>query len=274
MKFHQPRSLQEALQLKAELGPAAYFLAGGTDLVVLRNRGRVKGESWIDLSGVPELDTFAEADGWLKIGATCPHVRLETSRFTALAEAAASVGGPQIRNRGTVGGNVGNASPAGDVSTALLAYDAEVELTSLAGSRRLKLDQFFVSPGKTVIAPTEIISAFYLPTHVRANWFKLGKREATAISVVAAAVGDHGGNQVCIALASVAPRPTRVPAAEAVIAKLGLTPESARLAGDAVREAIKPIDDHRASADYRRDAAGSMVTRLLLQLAAPASAAV
>lgn len=272
MKFHQPQSLQDALQLKADLGPAAYFLAGGTDLVVLRNRGRVKGEHWIDLSGVAELNGFEEQAGTLRIGASCPHVRLETSRFQALAAAAASVGGPQIRNRGTVGGNVGNASPAGDVSTALLAYDAELELANLTGRRRMKLDQFFLAPGKTAIAPDEIITAFFVPTHVRAGWFKLGKREATAISVVAAAVGDHGDGRVCIALASVAPKPTRVPAAEAVIAAHGLTAEAARLAGDAVRASIKPIDDHRASADYRRDAAGSMVTRLLLQLAAPASA--
>jgi hypothetical protein len=97
---------------------------------------------------------------------------------------------------------------------------------------------------------------------------------SAGLLAVAAAVGDHGNGKVCIALASVAPRPTRVPAAEAIVNARGLTPESARAAGDAVRETIKPIDDHRAHADYRRDAAGTMVTRLLLQLTAPASTAV
>lgn len=269
MQFHQPTSLTEALQLKAELGPDAYFLAGGTDLVVMRNRGRVKGTHWIDLSRIAELNTLEERDGLLHIGAACPHARLETTRFTALAEAAASVGGPQIRNRGTVGGNVGNASPAGDVSTVLLAYDATIRLKNLHAERTMPLSEFFLAPGKTAIAPDEIIAGFTLPTDMRAAWFKLGKREATAISVVAAAVGIREG-RAHIALASVAPRPTRVPAAEAVINERGLSAETALAAGDAVREAITPITDHRASADYRRDAAGSMVARLLTQLAAQA----
>lgn len=266
MKFHQPKSLTEALQLKAELGSEAYFLAGGTDLVVLRNRGRVKGQHWIDLSRVAELDYMEERDGTLHIGATCPHVRLEGTRFTALAEAAASVGGPQIRHRGTVGGNVGNASPAGDVSTALLAFDAEIELRNLQGQRRMKLAEFFLAPGKTAIAPDEIITAIDVPTDVRSAWFKLGKREATAISVVAAACGVNAQGNVHIALASVAPKPLRVTAAEEMLAAKGLSPETARAAGDLVRETIKPITDHRASADYRLDTAGSMVTRLLTQL--------
>lgn len=266
MKFYQPQTLAEALELKAKLGTDAYFLAGGTDLVVLRNRGRVKGEHWIDLSKVPDLDGFAENDGVLRIGAACKHARLETSRYTALAEAAASVGGPQIRHRGTVGGNVGNASPAGDVSVALLAYDAELELAKLGGTRRMKLSEFFLAPGKTAIAPDEIITAFFLPASVRSAWFKLGKREATAISVVCTAVGVTADGKAHIALGSVAPRPTRVPEAEAVIAEKGLTPATAAEAGRLVSERISPITDHRASADYRRDVAGKMVARLLTQL--------
>ncbi len=266
MQFHQPKSLEDALRLKRELGTDAYFLAGGTDLVVLRNRGRVKGQHWIDLSRVSELDYLEERDGTLQIGATCPHARLEGTRFTALAEAAASVGGPQIRHRGTVGGNVGNASPAGDVSTALLAFDADIELRSATATRRMKLAEFFLAPGKTAIAPDEIITAIFVPTDVRSAWFKLGKREATAISVVAAACGVNAAGKVHIALASVAPKPLRVTAAEEMLAQKGLTPETARAAGDIVRETIKPITDHRASADYRLDTAGSMVTRLLTQL--------
>lgn len=266
MKFYQPTSLQEALDLKSRLGTDAYFLAGGTDLVVLRNRGRVKGEHWIDLSKVPGLDGLTEEGGVLRIGAGCKHAALEDTRFTALAEAAASVGGPQIRHRGTVGGNVGNASPAGDVSVALLAHDAHVELASLAGSRRMALSEFFLAPGKTAIAPDEIITALYLNADQRSAWFKLGKREATAISVVCAAVAVTPEGKAHIALGSVAPRPTRVAAAEALIAERGLTPETAKAAGALVSSEIKPITDHRASADYRRDVAGKMVARLLTQL--------
>jgi probable selenate reductase FAD-binding subunit len=266
MKFYQPKSLAEAIELKARHGADAYFLAGGTDLVVLRNRGRIKGEHWIDLSQVPGLDGLTEKDGVLRIGAGTKHAALEDTRFTALAEAAASVGGPQIRHRGTVGGNVGNASPAGDVSVALLAHDADVELTGPGGERRLALSQFFLAPGKTAIAPDEIITAFYLPADIRSAWFKLGKREATAISVVCAAVGVDDKGRAHIALGSVAPRPTRVPEAEALIVNEGLSPETARKAGQLVSERITPITDHRASADYRRDVAGKMVARLLTQL--------
>lgn len=266
MKFYQPKSLAEAIELKARYGADAYFLAGGTDLVVLRNRGRIKGEHWIDLSQVPGLDGLSEQDGVLRIGAGTKHAALEDTRFTALAEAAASVGGPQIRHRGTVGGNVGNASPAGDVSVALLAHDADVELTGPGGSRRLALARFFLAPGKTAIAPDEIITALYMPANIRSAWFKLGKREATAISVVCAAVGVDEKGRAHIALGSVAPRPTRVPEAEALIVNEGLTPETARKAGALVSERITPITDHRASADYRRDVAGKMVARLLTQL--------
>lgn len=266
MKFHQPNTLTEALQLKAELGEGAHFLAGGTDLVVLRNRGRIKGEHWIDLSRITELNSLDTEGGKLRIGAGCTHSRLEATPYTALAEAASSVGGPQIRARGTVAGNVGNASPAGDVSVALLAHDAEIELTSLEGTRRMNLDAFFVGPGKTVIAPNEMITAFYLADGTRSAWFKVGKREATAISVVAAAVGKGTDGRVHIALGSVAPRPIRVAAAEAHIAKAGLTPESAAEAGRIVAESISPITDHRASADYRRGIAGRMVARMLAQL--------
>jgi xanthine dehydrogenase FAD-binding subunit len=161
---------------------------------------------------------------------------------------------------------VGNASPAGDVSVALLAFDAQIELKSLQAERRMPLADFFLAPGKTAIAPDEIITAFYLPTDVRSAWFKVGKRDATAISVVAAAVGQRSNGAVHVALGSVAPRPLRVTAVEDLIAAAGLTPDTVQRAGDLVREAITPITDHRASADYRRDVAGSVVSRLLEQL--------
>lgn len=267
MHFHQPRSLAEALELKAKWGAEARFLAGGTDLVVRRNRGLVLGAHWIDLSQVAGLRYLREVDGVVQVGALTPHSDLEASRWQGLAEAAASVGGPQIRHRGTVGGNVGNASPAGDVSTALLAMDAEVELSSLAGKRSLPLKDFFLTPGKTVIAPEEMITEFRFPAEQRTAWFKVGKREATAISVVCAAVGVRADGSVGIALGSVAPRPTRVPEAEAYLAEAGLSAETAQKAGDLVAAHISPITDHRASAEYRRGIAGAMVGRMLAQLA-------
>lgn len=267
MHFHQPRELAEALALKAKLGAEARFLAGGTDLVVRRNRGLVLGQHWIDLSLVQGLRYLREEGGLVRLGALTPHSDLEACRWVGLAEAAASVGGPQIRHRGTVGGNVGNASPAGDVSTALLALDAELVLVSEAGRRQMPLKDFFVAPGRTAIAPEEMIEEFIFPAAQRTGWFKLGKREATAISVVCAAVGVKDSGEVAIALGSVAPRPTRVPEAEAHLAERGLSAETAQSAGALVSERVSPITDHRATAEYRRAMAGVMVTRLLAQLA-------
>ncbi|MEB3197390.1 MAG: xanthine dehydrogenase family protein subunit M [Candidatus Sericytochromatia bacterium] len=269
MNFLQPNSLADALQWKSQHGDDARFLAGGTDLVVLRNRGLVRGRVWIDLSQVGELRTLQTTDEALQIGAMCPHAWLEESPLTALAEAAASIGGPQIRNRGTVGGNVGNASPAGDLSVALLAHDAHVTLRSLRGVRTLPLTEFFLAPGKTALAPDEMITQFQLSNRLRSAWHKVGKRDATAISVVAAAVSQGPAGEVRVALGSVAPRPLRVTPVEAMLSRDGLTPDSARAAGDMVRELIQPISDHRASADYRRDVAGTIVSRLLHQLLDP-----
>lgn len=266
--FYQPSTLQEALELKAKLGPAARFLAGGTDLVVGMQKGRVTLDEVIDLSRLNEL-CYVHNDGRsMTLGAGCTHAMVETCEVAALANSARQVGGPQIRNRGTIGGQLGTASPAGDVSVGLLALEAEVELVSLRGSRTVPLQEFFLGVGKTVIAPDELISAVRFDHPAASAFYKIGKRNSVAISIVmcAVAIGQDGAPR--IALGSVAPTPLRLLKTEAFLKAEGLRPSTIEEAGRLAREEVNPITDHRAGADYRRDVSGVLVARLLSELTA------
>jgi len=176
------------------------------------------------------------------------------------------VGGPGIRELGTIAGNLATASPAGDGSTALLALDAEVELTSVRGVRRLPLNKFFSGYRKTALATDEMITKVFIPANYKSDWAKMGKRGAVNISVVAAAVAITPKNEVRIALASVAPTPIRCHQAERFLAENGLSAAAIRRAAEVVRGEIKPITDHRASADYKVHLSGVMVRRLLENL--------
>jgi carbon-monoxide dehydrogenase medium subunit len=264
--FYQPKTVEEALELKARLGTAARFLAGGTDLVVMMKKGRLTLEDVVDLSHLSVLSQTRDEGETLYVGALCAHRALETWPIQVLASAARQVGGPQIRNRGTVGGNVGTASPAGDVSVALLALDAEVELLSLHGMRMLPLREFFLGVGRTAIAEDELIAGFRFRRPARSAFYKNGKRNSVAISVVCAGVSLDDDGHPAIALGSVASTPLRLLKTEAFLRERGLDPETAQEAGRLASEEVRPITDHRASADYRRAVAGVAVTRLLTQL--------
>lgn len=265
--FYRPATLTEALELKSRLGKDAVFLAGGTDLVVGVAKGRFEIGHWIDVSRLGEL-CYVERDGdGLRIGASCTHAMLEASPWRALAQAARLVGGPQIRNRGTVAGNLGTASPAGDVNIALLGFDAEVELMSLRGTRRAALRDFFLAPGRTIMEPDEMIVAVHVPGGEDSGFLKVGKRLSVAISVVCCAAAKLADGRVCIALGSVAPTPLRAFRAEAFLQQQGLSADTVAEAARLVTEEVRPIDDHRASADYRRAVSGVLARRLLSDLA-------
>jgi CO/xanthine dehydrogenase FAD-binding subunit len=264
--FYQPKTVQEALQRKAELKERGAFIAGGTDIVVLMNHGKAAPENFIDLTHIPELRAIHRHNGTLELAGNVTHAQCGRLPIRCLAQASLSVGGPGIRELGTIAGNLATASPAGDGSTALLALDAEVELTSIRGARRLPLDKFFLGYRKTALAPDEMITKVIIPTNYRSDWAKNGKRGAVNISVVAAAVAITPQKQVRIALASVAPTPVRCHKAEKFLAQHGLSAETIRQAAELVRGEIKPITDHRASADYKIHLSGVMVRRLLENL--------
>ena len=260
--FHQPKSIREALDLKAELKERAVFIAGGTDLVVLMNRGVKVADNFIDLSHVKELTAISKRNGTIELAGNVTYSQAGKLPIRCLAQASLSVGGPGIRELGTIAGNIATASPAGDGSTALLALDAEVEFTSVRGVRKLPLEKVFVSYRKTAMAPDEMITKVSVPANYKSDWLKNGKRGAVNISVVAAAVAITPKNEARIALASVAPFPLRCRKAEQAFAKGG----DARQVAEIVRTEIKPITDHRASADYKTHLAGVMVRRLLESL--------
>ena len=272
--FYQAHSLEEALHLKSH-HEGAIFIAGGTDLIVMRNHGRLKANNFIDISCLPKFDEVEKSTGGKRWRATggATFARLGKLPVRCLAEAAMSVGGPQIRNRATIGGNLFSASPAADGATALLALDASVEMTSLNGTRTLPLSQFFLDYRKTALAPDEIISAVEFPADWTSAWLKLGKRGAMNISLVCCAVGLSPTGEVRVAFGSVAPYPLLTPHTAQFIEESGMltgpVPPDEKVLTEAARlaaEEVRPVDDFRGSADYRRAMAGALLVKCLRKL--------
>jgi len=270
-----PRSLAEALDALAA-DPSLRPLAGCTDLLVAPPSASPSGV--LDLLRVDELRGVREVEGGIEIGATTTFSELRSSpaigaRFPALAAAAATVGAWQIQNRATLGGNVVNASPAGDSLPVLLALEATMICAAAAGRREVPAEEFFVAYRKTALAPGELLVAIRLPAPAPGTvqkFRKVGTREAQAISkvVVALAARLEGGGVAAARLAagSVAATPVRLRAAEAVL--LGRAPDAATAgaAGHAAAGEVTPIDDVRSTADYRRFALERVVRRLALEL--------
>ncbi len=259
MEVHHPTTLDEAL---AAVADGATPLAGGTDLMVEVNFGHLRPDHVVALRRVEELKSWEGA----RIGAGVTWARLEQDAPTALAQAARTVGSPQIRNAGTIGGNLGTASPAGDGHPFLAAVDAEIELTSNRGRRRVPWSQFFTGVKQTCREPDELITAVHLPQHLpeRQAFAKVGIRSAMVIATVCGVVTRDGSGRTTVALGSVAPTPMRAYRAEEMISSEAKPSEAAleefqRL----VSEEVQPITDHRATAEYRRHAAGVVARRLL-----------
>src|SRR5207248_512318 len=256
MEVLSPRSLDEALALKAER-PDAVPIAGGTDLMVELNFDRRRPESILNLGEVPELRGWSREDGAVRLGAALTYTEAMEeplrSLLPALAEASRTVGSPQIRNRGTIGGNLGTASPAGDALPPLLVEEAEIELASTRGSRRLALDEFLVGPKRNALAPDELIAAVILrPSGAPQTFMKVGPRNAMVIAVCSLAVAvDRERGELRGAFGSAGPVPTlvRAPLAEA---------ESFPAL---VASAASPIDDVRGTAAYRRHALRVLAAR-------------
>jgi CO/xanthine dehydrogenase FAD-binding subunit len=270
----RPRTMAEALAMLAEDG--AMPVAGGTNVLVELRAGKHQPQVLVDVARLPGLRSIQREDGHLVIGGGTTisdllYDPLIARHAPALREAASVFANPLIRNRATVGGNLADASPAADTAPPLLALDAEVELASQSGTRRVPLVDFLVGVRKTLRRHDELLIAvrFPVPPAGSANHFqKVGLRKADAISVLSAAVAvtcDAAGRCTAarIALGALAPRPLRATAAETRLIGETLTPAvittAARLAGEAAR----PIDDIRSSADYRRQVTEVIVRRLL-----------
>ncbi|WP_410624286.1 FAD binding domain-containing protein [Amycolatopsis sp. cmx-8-4] len=272
MEFLRPTTLAEALAHKAER-PDAVPIAGGTDVMVELNFDHRRPDALLDLTRVPELAEWSTTDGTVRLGAGVPYSRViaEVGELVpALAMASRTVGSPQIRNRGTVGGNLGAASPAGDTHPVLLALDARVEVASVRGTRVLPAEEFYVGVKRHSLEPDELITAVHLPAHAGPQQFaKVGTRNAMVIAVCSFALALRDG-EVGAAIGSAAPTPRRARAAEEFLAAElpwgspePLPDSLKRRFGDLVADATAPIDDIRGSAAYRKHALSVLARRTL-----------
>jgi CO/xanthine dehydrogenase FAD-binding subunit len=257
--------------------PDALPIAGGTDVMVEINFDRHRPAAFIDLTRIAELSEWGEEAGILRVGAGVTYTRLMKElgdRLPGLAKASRTVGSPQIRNRGTVGGNLGSASPAGDAHPPLLASAASVELASTAGTRRLPVRDFFVGPKRNAMRKDELISAFLIePAQGPQQFSKVGTRNAMVIAVCSFGLAlDPAHRRIGTGIGSAAPTPVTADDAERfledVLDERGLwekpvAVEQSALArfGELVAAAARPIDDVRGTAAYRRHALAVMARR-------------
>jgi CO/xanthine dehydrogenase FAD-binding subunit len=249
-----PRSLDEALRLKSER-PEAVPIAGGTDLMVTLNFDRGRPAALLNLNEVAELRGWERENGSARLGAGLTYAEARQQPLAgllpALAEASRTVGSPQIQNRGTIGGNLGTASPAGDALPPLLVAGAEVVLASVRGERTLPLHEFLVGPKRNALADDELIVAVVAEVGSPQTFMKVGPRNAMVIAVVSLAL--RVGDELRAAFGSAGPVPTLV---RAPLDDVESFPEC-------VADAARPIDDVRGSAAYRRHALRVLTARAL-----------
>jgi CO/xanthine dehydrogenase FAD-binding subunit len=274
MEFLSPSSLGEALAARAE-HPDAVPIMGGTDVMVELNFDRRRPPALLDLTRVTELSTWDRSNGEIRLGAGVTYTRVIHELGTelpGLAMASRTVGSPQIRNRGTVGGNLGAASPAGDAHPALLAAFADVELSSSEGVRRVPAHEFYAGVKKHVGRPDELVTAVWVRHASGPQQFsKIGTRNAMVIAVAAFGLALHPEHRkVGTGIGSAAPTPMRATEAEAFLAaelpweSRGAVPPSVSAEfGRLVSTAASPIDDVRGTAAYRLHALSVMARRCL-----------
>ena len=275
MPVHLPDTVETAVGHLDE-HPESSVLAGGTDLMVEVNEGHRRPDGdVVVVNRIPELRSWRRAESSVTIGAAVTYREIETGPLArivpALAEAARTVGSPQIRNAGTLGGNLGTCSPAGDGLPGLAALDATVELASAAGRRTMTVAEFMVGPKRTALRPGELIVSATIPLiDGWQGYSKVGVRNAMVIAVASACVVlDRAERRAAIALGSVGPTILRCSEAEALLGSsmdwstLRVDETTLQQVGTAVSAASRPITDHRSSAEYRRHAVGVLARRLV-----------
>lgn len=275
-----PANVKECLHLLHENEKETRLLAGGTDAVVRMKEGKCRPATWINIKGIKELRYIREAENKIEIGPLTTHTDIVRSKLlqqkaNVLVEASKTVGAVQIQNMGTLGGNMGTASPAGDTLPALYVLDAQIELSSLEGIRTVPVENFFTGPGKTIMKPNELITKIIIKPQQENEigiFQKLGPRKAQSISIINLAVALVMGEQPreClggkIAFGSVAPTVVRAKKCEAMLTLHPLDDAYiANIAKIAWKE-VMPISDIRATAAYRRDMATSLLERGLYRL--------
>ncbi len=273
-KYLAPRTVEEAIELLSKYGEEAKVLAGGTDLLVRMKQGVLRPKYLISINRIKELSYIEDRGDHVAIGAATKLRALERSDlikelFPALHEAVESMAGVQIRNMGTIGGNLCNASPAADTAPPLLVFEAEVVIAGPNGRRVVPITQFFTGPGKTVMARNELLIEVRVPKPVKPTGSAFIKIARVAMDLakvnIAVALRMNGNvvEDVKVALGSVAPTPMRAYRTEEFLKGKELTEDVMWEAAKIVRTEVKPITDIRSTAEYRREVSGVILVDAL-----------
>ena len=279
-QYFAPQKIEEALEILSRYGKEIKIIAGGTDLLIQYYDRLYEINGWLDLKNIKELKEIKIHQNQMEIGAMVTHAQLEKSEgikkyFPVLSQAAADIGSPQIRNRGTIGGNIVNASPAGDLLPPLMAYDAQFKLLSTKGKKIAPAEEFFIGPKKTILEPAQLLTRIILPLpseRTYGSWIKIGKRKALIIAtitlalVVEMAEDNKTVKDVRICLGSVAPTPIEIKEVrEKMIGKKFSQLDFNQL-GQIVEDKISPIDDIRGTKEYRKDVAKEIMINALEEI--------
>jgi probable selenate reductase FAD-binding subunit len=276
--YFQPQKLDKALELKAEYGDQIEVAAGSTDLLVANYEKLHEIKYWLDLVKLDQLKKIEVKENKLHIGAMVSHLELMKSdlikeKLAVLAAAAEDVGSPQIRSRGTIGGNICTSSPAGDLLAPLLSYEADFKLESAAGERIVKADDFFTGPKRNLMEADELLTEIIIPlteNEREGAWIKVGRRKALVISTLTLSVVlEFEAEKIVkagIAMGSVAPTPIRLGEVESMMLGKNLAELDYKKLGEEVKARINPIDDLRGTKEYREDVAVDVMVRALNEI--------
>ena len=279
-QYFTPQKIEKALEILSRYGKEIKIIAGGTDLLIQYYDRLYEINGWLDLKNIKELKDIRINKNQIEIGAMVTHTQLEKSEgikkyFPILSKAAADIGSPQIRNRGTIGGNIVNASPAGDLLAPLMAYDAQFRLLSIQGEKIVPAEEFFIGPKKTILEPAQLLTQIILPLPKKKTygcWIKIGKRKALIIAtitlalVVEMAEDNKTVKDVRTCLGSVAPTPIEIKEIRKKMVGKNFNQLDFNQLGQIVEDKISPIDDIRGTREYRKDVAKNIMINALEEI--------
>ncbi|TET08828.1 MAG: xanthine dehydrogenase family protein subunit M [Candidatus Atribacteria bacterium] len=279
-QYFAPQKIEKALEILARYGKEIKVIAGGTDLLIQYYDRLYEVGSWLDLKNIKELKEIKIHQNQMEIGAMVTHTQLEKSQdikkyYPVLNQSAADIGSPQIRNRGTIGGNIVNASPAGDLLAPLMAYDAQFRLLSIQGEKIVPAEEFFVGPKKTILESAQLLTQIILPLppeRTYGSWIKIGKRKALIIAtitlglVVEMAEDNKTVKDVRACLGSVAPTPIEIKEIRKKMVGKNFDQLDFAELGQIVEDKISPIDDIRSTREYRKDVAKNIMINALKEI--------
>jgi CO/xanthine dehydrogenase FAD-binding subunit len=279
-QYFAPQKIEEALEILFKYGKEIKVIAGGTDLLIQYYDRLYEVNGWLDLNNIKELKEIRINKNQMEIGTMVTHAQLEKSEdikkyYPVLSQAAADIGSPQIRNRGTIGGNIVNASPAGDLLAPLMAYDAQFKLLSTKGEKIVPAEEFFIGPKKTILEPAQLLTRIILPLPTErtyGSWIKIGKRKALIIATITLALivemakDNKTVKDVRTCLGSVASTPIEIKEIRKKMIGKGFNQLGFNQLGQIVEDKISPIDDIRGTKEYRKDVAKNIMIDALEEI--------